>query len=331
MQQRDALRSKNERRFVEGSAMSKHANLKRPFAAHRFLPQEERKGEEMPNIHEAKTRLTNNIGLGRATGLSRVPNDRLKQSPSLVKDQLQWLVTVVKELEEAGLYLVSSESTVPGTKQISKAILDEWEDVLGAYRELTMAVTASTVEEMEELSIPVYEGAADACLLGGNLSFYLSCQTRLLQDMYSGRRGDTARASEFFGYSLLYFGVFHADSCELARLMRDMSREEFASSQVNYAFSAIKAMQSHNGIRFISIYTHGNVRQRTILHPKLEHMRNIGLFQIIRAYLSLSRPFTLALLGMGSEQEFMGLLRSERPDLADRQMDKHTEFIFRIP
>lgn len=271
------------------------------------------------------------IGLGRATGLSRVPDAALSRSPELMESLLADLISQLKQLEAGGYALVSIGTQVNGPASSSEAI-EAWERILGDFRQLTMAVTASPLEDVKSLTLRIYEAAADACLLGGNLSFYLACQSRLLSDIYvdyptgapSMRRRD-----EFTGYSLLYFGVFCVDSRELAAIMRRMSPETFASPFVTSGLAVLVAFRNRDAAKFITLLNNNcSVRQKTILSSSLDSMRKTALHTIIRSYLTLDKSLALSLVGLQSEADFLELLKAERPDLVANNADA-VEYQFR--
>lgn len=281
------------------------------------------------------------VGIGRATGLSRVPDQTLLNNSSLIQYRLNELINRSDTLERSDCSLVSSNQHVSAHAAISGETAAIFEAILADFRELTMAVTASSKPEASRLAIPVYEAAADAALLGGNLDFYLVCQTRLLRDLYDdeqnleekekGRVVSLDRLDEFVGYSLLYFGVFVHNGVELAKKFREMRRRTVRSSHVQYALSAITAYHTQDPIRFIALYKKGNVRQRTILHPALTFVQNLALKTIIKTYLQLERTYAASLLGMASEDEFLRLLESYRPELLPLNSQPATSFIFRLP
>lgn len=274
------------------------------------------------------------IGLGRATGLSRVPDASLTNNPALIDDKLTALQQRVRDLESFDCSVVSSKPDASVDAAVSGETAALFEAILADFRQLTMAVTASRLPDAKRLSIPVYEAAADASLLGGNLDFYLVCQTRLLRDLYEEYDYDnqsTKRRNEFIGYSLLYFGVFTFDGIEIARKCRQLDKRTTASPFVRYALSAINAFRNHDSMRFITLYKKGNVRQRTILHPALKGVQKLALKMLIKSYLQLHRPFAVSLLGMLSEEEFLRLLETQRPDLLPLNSAPSTDFIFRQP
>lgn len=289
------------------------------------------------------------VGLGRATGLSRVPDQSLVNQPSLIEARLKALLQRVEQLELFDCSVVSSKPDVSVDAAVSGETAAIFEAILADFRELTMAVTAASSTStpnclpsaspsaVDDLAIPVYEAAADAALLGGNLDFYLVCQTRLLHDLYPPVILEAAakRRAEFVGYSLLYFGVFASDGLEIARRFRSLDRHCRASPFVRYAIDAVNAFRSLDAIRFIALYKRGNVRQRTILHPALKGAQKLGLRTIVKANLTLNKAFAIKLLGMTSDDEFLRMLETQRPDLLPfnntivaRAMQ---DFVFRPP
>lgn len=272
------------------------------------------------------------IGLGRATGLSRVPDAALSRSPELMESLLADLISRTKQLEDGGYALVSIGTQVNGPTSSSKAI-EAWESILGGFRQLTMAITASPLEDVKSLPLRIYEAAADACLLGGNLSFYLACQSRLLSDIYVDHPTDTAsvrRRDEFTGYSLLYFGVFCVDNRELATIMRRMSPQTFASPFVTFGLTVLVAFRNRDAAKFITLFNNScSIRQKTILSSSLDSMRKIALSTIIRSYLALDKYLALSLVGLQSESDFLNLLKAERPDLVENNTGASAEYQFR--
>lgn len=236
----EGLRNRNQSRFstAQHEGMSNKRSTLVESLVHR------RQGEQ-------------EIGVGRPTGVSRGPDSTLSSSASLVKEHL-------KDLTDRMDTLLRDKLTVLGRQEAEKPsplgeeIYEEWETIQGRFRKLTMSITASSHSEVKELAIPVYEKAADASLYSGNLSFYLSCQTRLLKELYTELKPDvrreSSRYSEFIGNALLYFGVFHADNLELAQLMRGMDRNTAKTPAVERALSIISSFRNHNAWHVLEMY-----------------------------------------------------------------------------
>lgn len=281
------------------------------------------------------------VGIGRATGLSRVPDRNLLNNPSLIQHRLDDLIARVDKLERLDRAIVSSRPDASVDAAVSGETAAIFEAILADFRQLTITVTASSDPEANRLAIPVYEAAADAALLGGNLDFYLVCQTRLLRELYEevqllkqredGQVPPHPRLHEFVGYSLLYFGVFAHSGVELAKKFREMDKQMAASPHVRYALEAITAYHTQDPIRFIALYKKGTVRQRTILHPSLKQVQKLALKLIIKSYLQLERDYAILLLGMASEDEFLRLLEVSRPDLLPLNSQPGPRFNFRLP
>lgn len=272
------------------------------------------------------------IGLGRATGLSRVPNAELSKSRDLMESRLGNLLEKTGQLEEGGHALVSIDVGVGMTGSTSK-VMEVWESILADFRQLTMAVTASPLDDVKNLALQIYEGAADACLLGGNMSFYLACQSRLLSDIYtdsiSGYPSDYRR-DEFIGYSLLYFGVFSVDNREVATIMRRMSPETWQSPFVTSGMAVLIAYRNRDATRFLSLYSTCNIRQKTILSSSLDAMRATAVRTLVRSYLALEKTVARSRVGCRSDCDFLALLKAERADLMSRNCDNAAEFQFRL-
>lgn len=280
-----------------------------------------------------KGQRVQNIGLGRATGVSRVPDSKLSTSAPMVREQL-------KETVHRMDALLRERRTVIGQAEGRKALpldegsLNEWEIIQGRFRKLTMSITASSQSDVKSLSIPVYERAAEAYLYSGNLSYYLSCQTRLLRELYieldAETRNKGSRYSEFVGYSLLYFGVFRADMLEVAQVMRGMDRETRQSPSVKLALSIIAELRNRNAWKVLAKYRQLDERQRVLLFPRLDELRREALATLIRSYMCLSKTMATSILGMQDESEFLSLLVSERADLAANVDERCDEYLFRV-
>ena len=196
-----------------------------------------------------------------------------------------------------------------------------------------MAITASKSTEALLLAREVYEKAADTALFGGNLAFYLSCQSRLLRDIYpinATKSSSDARHAEFAGYALLYFGVFAPNRLELVQLMRKMTPYIARQKCVKDAFEVIQAYRHRDGFRYIEYYSRADVRQRTLMSPKMPRMRRHGMLQIIKAYLKLEKDVAHAYLGMKTEDEFVQLLKEVRPDLVHVNDQSGDIYRFRV-
>lgn len=275
------------------------------------------------------------IGLGKATGILRKPDITLTNSPQLIQHRLKDLLTQSKHLESNELTAFHIDERGDNSSQSSVTALKKWEVILGDFRQLTMAVTASSLQEVRHMAISVYEGAADASLLAGNLSFYLSCQSRLLSDLYDdyflGSNSTAAdRREECISYSLLYFGIFCEDALELAVTMRRMRVRTLASPLIKFSLSVVTAFKNEESTKFISLFNQCSLRQKTILKPCLQSVRKAALAEMIRSYLVLERNCAVSRLGMNSENEFLKLLASERPDLTSRNSETSAEFRFRL-
>lgn len=276
--------------------------------------------------------LRNAIGLGRATGLSRVPDAELSKSRDLMESRLANLIIGTTQLEEDGHALVCIEAEASATASAS-GVMEAWESILGDFRQLTMAITASPLEDVKALALRIYEAAADACLLGGNMSFYLACQSRLLSDIYTDYPPGSPskrRRDEFIGYSLLYFGVFSVDNRELATIMRRMGPETFRSPFVKFGMTVLVANRNRDAAKFLSLCNTCSVRQKTILSSSLESMRKIALRTIIRSYFALDKSVAASRVGLQSDVDFLDLLKAERPDLMARYSSDSAQYQFRL-
>lgn len=260
------------------------------------------------------------------------------ENPKRIEERLHELAGRVEQLEKYDCSVVSAKPDISVDAAISGETAAIFEAILGGYRDLTMAITALSSSDdpyPHSLSIPVYEAAADAALLGGNLDFYLVCQTRL-SELYSSTTDPAhcARKDEFFGYSLLYFGVFINNSMEIARNLRQIkfNRISLSSPHVHYALRAINAFKKQDAFMFIDLYKEGNVRQKTIIHPVLKNIQKLGMRTLVKAYLSVNRKYAIGMLGMTSEEEFLNVMEVLRPDLLPYNKGRTSnDFFFRVP
>lgn len=275
-------------------------------------------------------RVENAIGLGRATGFARTPDLNLARSDEMMSGMLSQLLERLDRLENGGYALVSLQQDSYNSPLAFGDAMKAWEALLADFRRLTMAVTASTEGLSGKFRISVYEGAADASLLAGNLSFYLSCQTRLLSDLYDLYPAFASRKGEFMGYALLYFGIFCTDHCEVGRIMRAMAKGDLSAPGVKFSFQAVRAFQNRNGTRFLSLTRCSSTRQRTLLRSAVEPMRKAALAALIRAYMDLDADMALSRVGLSTHAEFLSLLKTERPDLMAENSGNRSEYRFRL-
>lgn len=289
------------------------------------------KAERVEREAMEKKPLRQAIGVARAVGLSRVPNAALAESRPLMESKLDDLLAKSKQLEDEGLALVSIDEGRAAA--VSKhEVMQAWESILGEFRQLTMAITATPLQGVQTLGARIYEGAADASLLGGDMSFYLKCQSKLVSDMYTDNAVDShcsGRRDEFVGYSLLYFGVFSVDNRELATIMRRMSPKMYKSHFVVFGMEALAAYAHQDATKFLSLFKTGTVRQKTILSSSIEPMETLAMKTLVRSYLKLEKSVATSRLGMISDSDFLQLLAVVRPDLAARNAVEATEFHFR--
>lgn len=179
---------------------------------------------------------------------------------------------------------------------------------------IAMSITAAGVDrapadsELRLRGIYVYESAADAAILAGNLAFYLTCQSRLLKDLYP--RSDlltcapASRAAEFHSYSLLYFACFAKDSLEVVSHCREMSLKLAQHPGVKFSLAVASVVDSGDYAQFFGkFYSRGNRKQRTIMQPALAAFRRQAMLVMARAYRSLSSAAASEWLGLESEKE----------------------------
>jgi SAC3/GANP family len=175
------------------------------------------------------------------------------------------------------------------------------------------------------MGIDVYESAADAALLSGSLGFYLSCQSRLLRDLYpleTARLGKVpARAIEFRGFSILFFSAVSPDAIELACLLRDMTLEVSSSPEVRFSLNVARSLASSDYAEFFKLYHTGNQRQRTIMHPAIDRCRSTAISIISRSYRSLEVSTIKNWLYLTDEAQVRALLLANRPDLGSVNTD----------
>jgi SAC3/GANP family len=185
-----------------------------------------------------------------------------------------------------------------------------------------ISLTAAGLDEnpgIQQMGIGVYEAAADAALLSGSLGFYLSCQSRLLRDLYpleKARLGKApARAIEFLALSILFFSAFSTDAIELACLLREMTLEASSSPEVRFSLNVAVSLASADCVEFFRLYHRGNRRQRTIMHPAVERCRSTAIIMMSRTYRSLDVSTIAKWLYITDEGQVRALLLENRPDL----------------
>lgn len=157
---------------------------------------------------------------------------------------------------------------------------------------VAMSVTASGVDasprgsDLRRLAVEVYEAAADACLLAGNLGFYCVCSSRLLGDLYPSIP-PAAREAEFRSLSILYYSCYVRDNLELARCLRRLSPALLADEGVRLALTVAKLRACGREMELLKVYDGLGTRARTILQPALKGFRTEVAGALVKAYLSL--------------------------------------------
>lgn len=322
----EETRRKRQERF--GDQIDNRSRSAKAWSSSIWKENEEGK-EGVKETENAGTKRTA-IGLGRATGFSRVPDAALSSSLEGMKGLCSSLQRRTKALERDGYVLIYCHVHKKQGSRAEGEILAAWDPVLAEFRELTMAVTAAGYEQVGPFCVQLYESAADASLLAGNLSYYLSCQTRLLSDLYRLYPNSADRRYEFTGYSLLYFGVFCPGHLELARMMRVMTIEGSSIDEIRTSFNILTSFRARNGPKFLSLFSQSNIRQQTILHSEVEEMKKLALRQLTRAYMTLNKDFAIAELQLDSREEFLNLLEVERPELIPENNQESKEYQFRV-
>ncbi len=265
----------------------------------------------------------------KAIGISRTPDTKLVKNPRAMHARLNELCSEVSRLEAAGILAVDKAADVKESE-----VHEAWEPILESFRVLTVSATASGERLDPSFTATMYEAAADAALLGGNLAFYLSCQSRLIGDLYPQLKhlGEPPpeRADEFAGYNLLYFGVLTVDSTELAVQLRRLG--DSSSPGVLFALKAITCVLTQNAFGFLDLYMDATTRQRSVMQPRLEAMRDMAAQTIIRTYLSLETKHAQNLLHVHSTELVFKTILNQKPELAVHNKDHQAPvIILRVP
>jgi SAC3 family protein LENG8/THP3 len=191
-----------------------------------------------------------------------------------------------------------------------------------------MSLTAAGLDQNEILrpmGIQVYEAAADAAVLSGSLGFYLSCQSRLLRDLYPGddtkRRPGRIRAMEFLGQSIIFFSAASPDGTELACLMRDMTVESFHAPDVRFALKVASYLASCNFIDFFRLYGTAKRRQKVLMNPAVDRLRSTAIAMLVRSYRFLSVSTVANWLDVHDESQVREILFADHPYLKSVNLD----------
>lgn len=174
---------------------------------------------------------------------------------------------------------------------------------------VAMSVTASGVDasasdsDLRRVAVYVYEAAADASLLGGNLGFYCTCQSRLLGDLYPQMSLTPARATEFRALSLLYYAIYAQDKIEVACHLRGLSPVQLEDSRVRFGLKAASLRACGRNFDLIKLCTNGQAsrRQRTIMQPVLADLRRDAMKTMAKAYMCLDSRVAAIWLGFSEE------------------------------
>jgi SAC3/GANP family len=176
-----------------------------------------------------------------------------------------------------------------------------------------MSITAAGADsaprgsELRKSAIAVYEAAADASCLAGNLGFYCTCLSRLLKDFYpvEAATGATpARRAEMFGASLLYYSVFARAQLEVACHQREMTADLRKAPAVRFALAAASCVARGQYCVFFRLFAdEGTSRQqRTVMASALAEMRTKAFRTIARAYMTVEVSACADWLGYKSDQ-----------------------------
>jgi SAC3 family protein LENG8/THP3 len=185
-----------------------------------------------------------------------------------------------------------------------------------------MSLTAAGMDQNEILrpmGIQVYEAAADAAVLSGSLGFYLSCQSRLLRDLYPGdgtkRRPGPIRALEFLGQSIIFFAAASPDGTELACLMREMTVESFHAPDVRFSLKVASYLASCNFMDFFRLYGRANRRQKVLMYPAVDRLRSTAITMLVCSYRFLSVATMANWLDLHDESQVREIIFADHPDL----------------
>lgn len=177
-----------------------------------------------------------------------------------------------------------------------------------------MSITAAGADsapvgsDIRQNAVAVYEAAADASVLAGNLGFYCTCLSRLLKDFYPplARASTPApRHTELLGASLLYYGIFASAPLEVACHLRELPPGDAAAPPVRFALRAAALAARGQYWGFSRLYADEDTtrRQRTVMQPALVELRKRWIRVIAKAYLSLDERTCADWLGFGNGQE----------------------------
>lgn len=170
-----------------------------------------------------------------------------------------------------------------------------------------MSVTAAGADvapvgsALRSTAVAVYEAAADASVLGGNLSFYCTCLSRLTGDFYpaAARAGAAAaRAGELAGARLLYYAMFARAPLEVACALRALPAGSARDPNVAFALRAAGLAARGQYQPLARLYGAAGRRQRTVMLPALRALRAGWVRTLARAYLSLEEGVAAEWLGM---------------------------------
>jgi SAC3/GANP family len=180
-------------------------------------------------------------------------------------------------------------------------------------------------EILRPVGIQVYEAAADAAVLSGSLGFYLSCQSRLLRDLYpwdgTKRCPALIRAMEFLGQSIIFFSAASPDGTELACLMREMTVESFHAPDVRFALKVASYLACCNFIDFFRLYGTAKRRQKVLMYPAVDRLRSTAITMLVRSYRFLSVATVANWLDVHDESQVREILFADHPDLKSVNTD----------
>lgn len=266
------------------------------------------------------------IGLQGSAGIKRSPEVSL-MSKDGVEKELGIILANINTLVSTGRRAMD----VPEFEAAKKEVEEKWERILGRCRILASSLNASELSDTD-LFIRVYEAGASSSLVAGNLEFYLSCQSRLLGELYPRFEIEKGNVHDhLYDYCanfLLYFGCFSRDNVELNAFMRGMSLPALKNKEVQFALKAVSMFDAGDYIGFEKMFRRAGWRHKTLMLPARSERRIETLRTMVKAYLSLSKDETCELLSLTDRSKAEHLLATERPDLSYLNCNPGTDLFY---
>ena len=248
------------------------------------------------------------IGLQGSVGVKRSPDPSLHSRKSL-QEELRKVQQTYNKLADKKERAIDHEGY-----PVEQQVLHAWERLVGQCRVLTISFSASGVKDTG-LASEIYETGVSCSLLGGNLSYYLSCLVSLLDLPRPDTDKKHDQYCEHLANFILYFGCFSNRTFEICSKMRSFRAEDISHDRIRDAMQIFSMYQNHDYVGFERLYQQVDWKQKTILSPARAAFRKETRSILIKAYLSLPKAKASSWLTFRTSIEAEKYILNDHPEL----------------